>query len=62
MKEDRLLDVAEVSKRLKVKPGWIYENRYKGTLPFPFLKIRSQLRFKKSDIDRYIDRQTKASN
>ncbi len=57
-----LLTVSEVAEMLSVKPGWIYENKCRGTLPFPSIKVGNFLRFKKSAIDRYIERQSTAPN
>ena len=57
-KEDRtgeiVLDVHELCEYLKVTPKWVYEQSHLKAIPH--LKIgKKQLRFKKGDIDKWID-------
>ncbi|MDA2923663.1 helix-turn-helix domain-containing protein [Acidobacteria bacterium AH-259-L09] len=52
-----LLSVQEVAKELNVHASWIYGKIHSKSLPFPFVRIGLYLRFRKSDIEQYIEDQ-----
>ena len=55
MKDD-LLTVEEVSKLLKVPTSWIYERTGpKGKNKLPHLKLGKYLRFRRSEIEQYVE-------
>ena len=56
---DELLTPDEVSAILKVTKSWLYAQVQRGRFPIVRFNGRS-LRFKASDIQRYIDRQDSA--
>ncbi len=51
--DDRLLTVEEVGRYLGFAPGTIYNKAARGEIPS--VKLGSALRFRKSEIDRWID-------
>ena len=51
----RLLSVADLATYLGVKPQWIYNNH--RSLGIPARKIGGHLRFRLTDVDRWIDQQ-----
>ena len=54
--EDIILDVVGLGKYLKVEESWIYDKVSSGVIPY--FKAGKYLRFKKSGIDRWIERNT----
>lgn len=59
---EKLLNVKEAAEILGVKPSWIYGNVHQGTLPFPAVYVGRYLRFKQSDVQAYIETQTRAAS
>ena len=57
----KLLKVPQVSEILGVPDSWIYGRVHAGTLPFPYLKIGSYLRFRPEDIEDYIENGLRAT-
>jgi excisionase family DNA binding protein len=52
--EDVILNVQELALYLKVTPKWVYEQTHLKTIPH--LKLSNkQLRFKRKDIDKWLD-------
>lgn len=56
-KEDKLLTTKEVCERYDVTDQWIYQNRYKGTLPH--LKVGNFLRFREADLEKVFAKRAK---
>jgi predicted DNA-binding transcriptional regulator AlpA len=61
---DEILTVQEVASMLKMKPTQIYEQlrartRARRTHPIPFMKINGNVRFRRSDILKWLDAQAK---
>lgn len=48
-----LLTLGEISKRLQVKPSWVYEKSRRGEIPH--LKVGRYLRFRWADIERWLE-------
>lgn len=53
----RLLDIQDLAKLLNVHPSWIYAQIHGRTLPFPYLKVGHYLRFRREDIETYIEKE-----
>jgi excisionase family DNA binding protein len=53
--EDEVYDVKGLCSYLKVKPSWVYEAVHRQRIPH--FKVGQLLRFRKKDIDRWLDRQ-----
>jgi excisionase family DNA binding protein len=53
----RLMSVTELAEYLGVKPAWLYNNH--RTLNIPGRKIGGHLRFRRADVDRWIERECK---
>jgi excisionase family DNA binding protein len=51
--EDTLLTIEELMTYMKVSKRWIYERTHLKEIPY--LKIDGQVRFRKKEIDRWID-------
>lgn len=51
---DRLLDIAELAKRLKIPAKTIRNKLCEGTWPIPPLRIGRAVRWRESDVDRVI--------
>jgi len=51
---DRLLDIAELAKRLKIREKTIRNKLCEGTWPIPPLRIGRAVRWRESDVDRVI--------
>ena len=51
--EDEFLDVKGLAQYLKVSKQWIYERTHLNKIPH--LKIDGQLRFKRKDIDKWVN-------
>ena len=56
-----LWDVNDVTRRLKVRKSWIYARVHSRSLPFPFIKVGHYLRFRRQDIEDYIENGLKAT-
>jgi predicted DNA-binding transcriptional regulator AlpA len=61
---DEIMTVQQVAKFLQMKPAQIYEmcrarTRARRTYPLPMMKLNGNLRFRKSDIIRWLDAQAK---
>jgi excisionase family DNA binding protein len=56
---DELLTIQELTERLKVKTGWVYQRIHAGTLPFDYCKVGAFLRFPASSVQKYITSQTR---
>lgn len=54
IKKDVIFDVSRLSEYLCVSPKWIYEQTHLKTIPH-FKLGNKQLRFRKKDIDRWLD-------
>lgn len=52
-REDTIYTVVDVSKYLSVDPKWIYQQTHLKTIPH--FKLNNQLRFRKAEIDKWID-------
>jgi len=52
MESEALLDIKGLAEYLSVKPYWIYQQTHFNTIPY--LKLGNQLRFRKKDIDRWL--------
>lgn len=50
-----LMTADEVAEYLSVSPGTIYNRTSKGEMPF--VKVGSSLRFRRSEIDRWVEEQ-----
>ena len=57
-----LLDVAEVAQILRVPRSWIYGRVHSSSLPFRHLKVGVYLRFLKSDVEAFIEKQLVSKN
>lgn len=57
--DDNLLDVEAVVKYTGLKESWIYQRSYNGTLPFPVIKTGKYLKFRRSDIDKWLKKAEK---
>jgi excisionase family DNA binding protein len=55
----RLMTVDELAEYLGKKPAWIYNNH--RALGIPSRKVGGSLRFRLSEVDRWIDRECPAS-
>ena len=53
LREDRLYDVQELAEYLSVSTQWIYQQVQLKEIPY--IKVGRLLRFKKSDIDTWLD-------
>jgi len=53
LREDRLYDVQELAEYLSVSTQWIYERVQLKEIPH--IKVGKHVRFKKSDIDHWLD-------
>lgn len=56
---EELLTVDELTERLKIKSGWVYQRIHAGTLPFPYCKVGQFLRFPVAGVRKYIESQTR---
>ena len=54
--DDAVFDVSMLAKYLCVETSWVYKQVSLGTLPY--FKAGKYIRFKKSEIDNWIDSQT----
>jgi len=54
-----LLDAAAAAELLTVKPSWVYEAVRAGRLPH--LKIGRHIRFLRSDLEAWIDKQRRSA-
>lgn len=59
MRHHRLMTVDELAEYLGKKPAWIYNNH--RTLGIPSRKVGGSLRFRLSEVDRWIDRECPVS-
>ncbi|MGX1881022.1 helix-turn-helix domain-containing protein [Streptomyces sp. NPDC055287] len=59
MQNNPLVSVNELAEYLSVKPAWIYNNH--RALGIPSRKVGGSLRFRLSEVDRWIDRECPAS-
>lgn len=50
---DTILDIKGLAEYLKVTQNWIYQQTHLNTIPY--MKLGNQLRFKKKDIDRWLE-------
>ena len=57
MDQKHLLDVQDVAKIFNIQPSWIYGRVHADDLPFPYLKVGTYLRFRKEDIEDFIEEQ-----
>ncbi|MEY6566621.1 helix-turn-helix domain-containing protein [Streptomyces sp. PGLac3x] len=55
MHDKRLMTVNELADYLAVKPAWIYNNH--RALAIPSRKVGGSLRFRLSEVDRWLDRE-----
>ncbi|ARP72100.1 helix-turn-helix domain-containing protein [Streptomyces pluripotens] len=55
MQDKRLMTVNELADYLAVKPAWIYNNH--RALGIPSRKVGGSLRFRLSEVDRWLDRE-----
>ena len=54
--DDELLTVEEVARLLKVPTSWVYDRcRESASDPLPHMKLGKYLRFRKSDLLRYLE-------
>lgn len=53
LEDDTILDVDGLAKYLDVKPNWIYQQTHVNAIPHH--KLGSQLRFRKQEIDKWLD-------
>jgi len=60
MPNDEILTLMEVTALLKVAAKTVYTMAQKKEIPA--FKVRGQWRFRREDIDRWIDQQTEKSN
>ncbi len=56
MDNDQLITVSQLSSRLQVEKGWIYERT--RTRSIPFIKLGKYLRFKWDDVEEWFDSET----
>lgn len=56
---NRLMNIDEVADYLAVKKSWIYENYKRAGLPA--FKIGQALRFKRADVDQWLEAQQVAA-
>jgi len=56
---DELLTIQELTERLKIKSGWVYQRIHAKNLPFAYCKIGVFLRFPASGVQKYIESQTR---
>ncbi|MFG2113901.1 helix-turn-helix domain-containing protein [Streptomyces sp. NPDC048718] len=54
MENTRLMSVTDLAEYLGVTPAWVYNNH--RTLNIPAFKIGGHLRFRPTDVDRWIER------
>jgi excisionase family DNA binding protein len=53
-RNSRLLKPGEVAERLAVPVSWIYGRSHLNNLPFPVVRVGSYLRFRESDIEKFM--------
>lgn len=53
--DETILDIVGLAKYLSVKPNWIYQQTHINAIPYH--KLGSQLRFRKRDIDKWLETQ-----
>ncbi|MFB7027823.1 MULTISPECIES: helix-turn-helix domain-containing protein [unclassified Streptomyces] len=58
MRNARLMSVTDLAEYLGVTPAWVYNNH--RALNIPARKIGGHLRFRPSDVDRWIERDCRA--
>ena len=51
--EDTIFDVSRLAEHLGVSEAWIYERTHHKEVPY--LKIKGHLRFRKKDIDKWLN-------
>jgi excisionase family DNA binding protein len=56
--EDRLMTVADATAYLRVTEDWLYDNHRR--LAIPTIRFGRQLRFRRADLDRWLDGQVAA--
>jgi len=54
----RLITAYEVDEMLGRAKGTTYQQKFRGDLPFPYVKIGSSLRFRQEDVEQYIQDNT----
>ena len=59
LQDKRLMTVNELADYLAVKPAWIYNNH--RALGIPSRKVGGSLRFRLSEVDRWLDRECPAA-
>jgi predicted DNA-binding transcriptional regulator AlpA len=64
MENDEILTVQGVADLLKMKPAQIYEmcrarTRARRTYPLPMMRLNGNLRFRRSDILKWLEQQAK---
>ena len=57
MSRETLLDVGEAAAFLRVPKSWIYARVEREGCDLPFYKVGRYLRFKPSELDRYLEMQ-----
>jgi excisionase family DNA binding protein len=58
---EELLTLEELTERLKIRAGWVYQHIHSQSLPFPHTRIGRYLRFPVSGVSKYLESQTKVS-
>ncbi|MER5551572.1 helix-turn-helix domain-containing protein [Streptomyces sp. NPDC002793] len=59
MEPNRMMSVNDLADYLAMKPAWVYNNH--RALGIPSRKIGGHLRFRRSEVDRWIDRNCPAA-
>ncbi len=52
---EKLLTVKSVAELTGYSKHWVYSRKCEGTLPFPVIKLGASLRFRESDVLRWIE-------
>ena len=58
--ENELLTTPQAAEYLKVSVSWLNQDRGKPSPKIPFVRLGVMVRYRKSDIDKYIDRLKKS--
>lgn len=56
--QEQLLTIDEMASELKVPKSWIYSRTRHGKGAIPHIKVGNYLRFKKSEVIEFFDKQT----
>jgi excisionase family DNA binding protein len=55
--DDRLWTIADVAAFLRVPKSWVYARTSTNTLPFPCLRVGHHVRFRREDVEKFLERE-----